>query len=316
MAAGPKGVYARLIMVGARNAADYFSDNSGRRNSQTFVCGIPSSSGIEEGKVQVYAIPGKLQPWVSDPGSDQSTLLLMHVDNESGQLVEYAYLLNATTMNGLLNFTVTPSEQGLSISAGDNGFNASISFFSATGQSYSSSQVLDVQVGRMQQFNVTCPAATFMTCVSSSKSVVGQGYSTALNITVTNQNTSPIVSNVTVYCNEEIVSNLSSVTLPANSSTTVELDWNTTGFAYGNYTVSAVTDMNYNCTGVQVTVSVAGDINGDGTVDIYDAILLSAAFNSKPGMANWNPNADINGDGIVDIYDAMIMSGYFNQHIP
>jgi len=61
---------------------------------------------------------------------------------------------------------------------------------------------------------------------------------------------------------------------------------------------------------------ISGDVNGDGTVDIYDAILLSGAFNSQLGSAKWNPNADINGDGIVDIYDAIILSGHFNQHYP
>jgi hypothetical protein len=58
---------------------------------------------------------------------------------------------------------------------------------------------------------------------------------------------------------------------------------------------------------------IPGDIDGSGVVDIYDAILLSAAFNSQPGSPNWNPNADINGDGIVDIYDAIILSSHFGQ---
>ena len=61
---------------------------------------------------------------------------------------------------------------------------------------------------------------------------------------------------------------------------------------------------------------IPGDVNGDGTVDIYDAILLAAAFNSTPGSRNWNPNADINGDGVVDIYDAIILAAHFGQSLP
>jgi hypothetical protein len=69
-------------------------------------------------------------------------------------------------------------------------------------------------------------------------------------------------------------------------------------------------------TGGTVYVGIPGDINGDGTVDIYDAIMLSGAFGSSPGSASWNPNADVNGDGIIDIYDAIIIAGHFGQNIP
>ena len=66
----------------------------------------------------------------------------------------------------------------------------------------------------------------------------------------------------------------------------------------------------------KVYTTIPGDINGDGIVDIYDAILLSAAFNTTSSSPNWNPNADLNGDGIVDIYDAIIQSANFGQHYP
>ena len=98
--------------------------------------------------------------------------------------------------------------------------------------------------------------------------------------------------------------------------------------AVGNYTVTLkVTDASgFNST-VANTVTVRllrlkGDINGDGVVDIYDAILLAAAFNShgpnfdyagEPASSNWNPNADLNGDGIVDIYDAIILASCFGD---
>jgi parallel beta-helix repeat protein len=54
-----------------------------------------------------------------------------------------------------------------------------------------------------------------------------------------------------------------------------------------------------------------GDINGDRHVDILDAISLANAFNSKPGDANWNPNADFNGDGRVNILDAITLASNF-----
>jgi parallel beta-helix repeat protein len=59
--------------------------------------------------------------------------------------------------------------------------------------------------------------------------------------------------------------------------------------------------------------SLVGDINQDRTVDIYDAILLSNAYNSSPSSPNWNINADINGDNTVDIYDAIILASNFGK---
>lgn len=61
---------------------------------------------------------------------------------------------------------------------------------------------------------------------------------------------------------------------------------------------------------------LTGDINGDSTVDIFDAISLASAFNSEPGDANWNPDADIDyawGSGIVDIYDAIWLGAHYGQ---
>jgi PKD repeat protein len=89
--------------------------------------------------------------------------------------------------------------------------------------------------------------------------------------------------------------------------------------ALGNYTVTlTVTDASgFNSTATNtVTVrqsTLLGDINGDGVVDIYDAILLAAAFGSVPGDPNWNPNADFLHHGIVDIYDAIILSAQFGK---
>ena len=66
---------------------------------------------------------------------------------------------------------------------------------------------------------------------------------------------------------------------------------------------------------VEITVNHAheGDINGDGVVNILDAILLANAFGSKPGDPNWNPNADLNNDDIVNILDAIILANHFGE---
>ncbi|MCJ7423459.1 dockerin type I repeat-containing protein, partial [Candidatus Bathyarchaeota archaeon] len=65
-----------------------------------------------------------------------------------------------------------------------------------------------------------------------------------------------------------------------------------------------------------ILLTIPGDINGDQRVNVLDAILIANSFNSKPGDANWNPNADINGDNKVNILDCIVLSNYFGQSWP
>lgn len=85
------------------------------------------------------------------------------------------------------------------------------------------------------------------------------------------------------------------------------------GASIGNYTVYASSQYYFTQVkgNVSFTLFVMGDVNGDGIVDIYDAILLSNAYNSTPDKPNWNPRADFNNDNIVDIYDAIILASHY-----
>lgn len=56
------------------------------------------------------------------------------------------------------------------------------------------------------------------------------------------------------------------------------------------------------------------DINMDGEVDINDAIAVATGFGSKPGDANWNPNADVIADGQINILDAITVANKFGQN--
>jgi hypothetical protein len=49
-------------------------------------------------------------------------------------------------------------------------------------------------------------------------------------------------------------------------------------------------------------MGVPGDVSSvtpdvyDGTVNMRDIQYMILLFNTKPGSANWNPNADVNDD--------------------
>lgn len=58
---------------------------------------------------------------------------------------------------------------------------------------------------------------------------------------------------------------------------------------------------------------ITADLNGDGVVDLYDALLSAKSFGAVPESQNWNEDADINGDGQVDIYDAIFLCGRFGR---
>jgi outer membrane protein assembly factor BamB len=168
-----------------------------------------------------------------------------------------------------------------------------------------------------------------VTDVTSSKNgclpipTVGEGFNVTINVTVANQGGYTETFNATAFVNTTAIQT-ETLSLPSQNSATVIFIWNTTGCAYGSYTISAyatpvqseTNTANNNCTDGTVEVTIPGDVNGDGTVNILDAIQVSNSFLATPSSSNWNPNADINGDGVVNILDAIILSNHFVQKIP
>lgn len=61
------------------------------------------------------------------------------------------------------------------------------------------------------------------------------------------------------------------------------------------------------------TEVIKGDIDGNGTVNIADALLLAVSFNSAVGDDRYNPSCDLNNDGAINIVDIGILAGNFNK---
>jgi hypothetical protein len=165
--------------------------------------------------------------------------------------------------------------------------------------------------------------------VTHTKNVVGQGFSFNVSATAANSGDFTETFNVTVYANTTIIAS-QNVTLSAGNSISVTFTWNTVGFAKGNYTISVyawpVQGETYTSDntfiGGWVFVTIAGDLNADKVVDVFDAVILASHAGHHPpdvhplGTPDCTAcfNADINGDSIVDLFDAVILSGHAGEH--
>jgi hypothetical protein len=63
-------------------------------------------------------------------------------------------------------------------------------------------------------------------------------------------------------------------------------------------------------------VTIIGDLNTDGMVDMTDILIAVNAFMARPGSPNWVLQADLNGDGVVNIRDIATVAKHFGQIIP
>lgn len=159
--------------------------------------------------------------------------------------------------------------------------------------------------------------------VTSSKTVLGQGYSLEINVTVTNRGDRVETFKVTIYAGATSITT-QAITLTTGNSTTITFRWNTTGFAKGNYTIWAyawpisgeTNTADNSFTGGLVLVTIPGDVDGNFKVDMDDIVLLCGSFGSKAGQPKYNPNYDIDGNGQIDMGDIIIACGHFGQHYP
>jgi len=164
---------------------------------------------------------------------------------------------------------------------------------------------------------------TATTNITPQKTVVGQGYSMHINVTAANKGEFTETFSVTLYANTTIIETRE-LTLTNRSSTTIAFTWDTSGFAKGNYTISAYawpvpgeTSTTDNlCVNGWVFVGSIGDINADGIVDIEDIYRVALAYGSRPGDPTYNPNLDINYDTIIDIEDIYTTALHYGETDP
>jgi hypothetical protein len=156
-----------------------------------------------------------------------------------------------------------------------------------------------------------------VTNLTSAKTVIGQGYTVSVNVNFENLGNKIEAFNATVYANSTCI--LSEQTMLAVTNHTLSFILDTTGFTYGNYTITASAEFDpsenattNNCT-CSAIVTIPGDVNGDGRVFLSDLGAMAAAWCSTPTSSNWNPNADIVGEGQVFLGSLAVMAAHWNQ---
>jgi len=164
------------------------------------------------------------------------------------------------------------------------------------------------------------------TNITPSKTVVGQGYSMSINVTVENQGDFPETFSVTTYYDDTPIETKTVTNLPPSEDTTINFTWNTIGVAKGEYTISAYatpvlgeTDTADNTLeDGTVKVTVPGDADGDGEVDTVDLSMLGRAWDTSEAEphnellgTDWNPNCDFNGDTKIKAEDISVMGAHW-----
>ncbi|AXG05530.1 PKD domain-containing protein [Haloplanus rubicundus] len=64
---------------------------------------------------------------------------------------------------------------------------------------------------------------------------------------------------------------------------------------------------------VRTPVRIAGDATGDGVVNIFDAVAVGRAWQSRRGDPGYTDAADLNNDGVVNIFDAVAIGRHWQN---
>jgi parallel beta-helix repeat protein len=149
------------------------------------------------------------------------------------------------------------------------------------------------------------------------KTIVGEGLNLSTLLYVVNWNPyaeedvqAAITVNGSAECSQLFTVNKSSTQV-------FTLAWNTTGFEKGAYRVLFSATATWAGTRVQyegeVFLTIAGDVDANRLVDIFDVVTLTAAYEARRGEPGYTLNKDLNSDNIIDILDVVACTSHYEE---
>jgi hypothetical protein len=146
------------------------------------------------------------------------------------------------------------------------------------------------------------------------KTVVCEGYSLPINVTITNVSYLSLIPYVTVCLNTTVIGTETNINLSNRTQTTINLKCNTSSFGLGKYNVTAypgnVSSPDF------IVLTIPGDVDGNFQVQLADLVILAKTYGSKPADTNWNPNADIDNNCAVGLTDLVVLANHYGEHHP
>jgi len=128
--------------------------------------------------------------------------------------------------------------------------------------------------------------------------------------------------NVTAYVNSTVIESSKTGILTSRNCTFISFTLNTTEITLGTVlelsaTVGSVLGEVDSGDNVLVfgwvLVTLAGDVDGDAEVSIFDIVSIAGAYGSSVGDSEYDIDCDLDGDGDVDIFDILIAAGNYGE---
>lgn len=146
--------------------------------------------------------------------------------------------------------------------------------------------------------------------ITSFAPIAAQGFLLPINITTQNSCEIPATFNLTAYYNTTEIET-QEITQPNETNLTITFLWDTAETElYQIYIISASTGSNTSTNGL-ITVVYPGDVDIDHDVDIFDVVMIAAAYGSHRGDTSYKSIGDINCDNNIDIFDVVIAAGNY-----
>ncbi len=139
-----------------------------------------------------------------------------------------------------------------------------------------------------------------------------------ITVSVTNNGMTTETFTVTVYANETIFDENQTVPILSGQSENLTFYLDASELSKGTYNISACVSgfPGKEYADHLVEVHLAGDVDRDGDVDLYDSVRLLTSYGAKNGDPHYDPNCDLYCDGQITLYDAVILLTHYGQKDP